>query len=148
MLQRVEHSNGVVTYQSPLLRESCVTHAFSTRLGGVSAGPYATLNLGSLLQETGRQIAASREDERLRIAREIHDGPLQDLQALHMQLGITAEALGRNEEVETATRRVRGGQDDAHTAIVELRSIMEALRPPAIGPFGLAAALHSHAERF
>ena len=30
----------------------------------------------------------------------------------------------------------------------ELRTISEALRPPALGPFGLAAALRVHAERF
>ncbi|MEM1056002.1 MAG: sensor histidine kinase [Bacteroidota bacterium] len=100
------------------------------------------------LQEAGRQIAASREDERLRLARELHDGPLQDLHSLHMQLGLTAEALHRVEGAEVETRRVRGTLDDAHTVIGELRGIMEALRPPALGPFGLAAALRSHTERF
>lgn len=53
MLQRVEHENGVVFYQSPLLREVGVRHGFSTRIGGVSAGAYATLNLGSLAKGPG-----------------------------------------------------------------------------------------------
>lgn len=47
MLQRSVAGNGVVSYVSPLLRECGVPHAFSTRLGGVSAGPFASLNLGN-----------------------------------------------------------------------------------------------------
>ena len=101
------------------------------------------------LQETARRLAASREDERLRIARDLHDGPLQDLHALHMQLDASAarlaEATGERSE---EARRLRGAQDEAHTVIGELRAIAEALRPPALGPFGLAAALRAHADRF
>jgi polyphenol oxidase len=52
MLRRVEHENGVVTYQSDLLRDAGVRHAFSTRIGGVSAAPYDTLNLGYLTKGT------------------------------------------------------------------------------------------------
>ena len=48
MLERITHPNGVVTYQSPMLRELGVRHGFSTRIGGISRGAYATLNLGSL----------------------------------------------------------------------------------------------------
>ncbi len=48
MLERIEHFNGVVTYRSPLLRDLGVPHGFSTRIGGLSEGAYATLNLGSL----------------------------------------------------------------------------------------------------
>jgi YfiH family protein len=47
MLERVVHENGVVTYQSPLLRAAGVRHGFSTRRGGVSEGPFAGLNLGN-----------------------------------------------------------------------------------------------------
>ena len=46
MLERVAHGNGVVTYRSALL--GGVVHGFTTRLGGVSGGDYATLNLGTL----------------------------------------------------------------------------------------------------
>ena len=101
------------------------------------------------LQETARQLAESREDERMRIARDLHDGPLQDLHALHMQLGVAADALVRHENGPAPEAgRVRGAQDEAHTVIGELRGIAESLRPPALGPFGLAAALKTYAERF
>jgi copper oxidase (laccase) domain-containing protein len=47
MLQRIEHDNGVVTWQSPLLQAIGVVHAFSTRIGGVSEPPFDMLNLGN-----------------------------------------------------------------------------------------------------
>ncbi len=47
MLQRIEHANGVMTWQSTLLREAGVMHAFSTRRGGKSTGQFASLNLGN-----------------------------------------------------------------------------------------------------
>ena len=47
MLERMVHSNGVVTYQSPLLAAAGVVHGFSTRIGGVSEGVFDSLNLGN-----------------------------------------------------------------------------------------------------
>ena len=41
----MSHPSRVVTYQSALLAQAQVPHAFSTRLGGVSAAPFDTLNL-------------------------------------------------------------------------------------------------------
>lgn len=52
-LVRIEHDRGVVTYQSPRLRDRGVVHGFATRLGGVSRGPYAWLNLGPLTKDGG-----------------------------------------------------------------------------------------------
>jgi polyphenol oxidase len=45
MLRRRQHPNEVVTYFSPLLEEAGVPHGFSTRIGGLSRGPFASLNL-------------------------------------------------------------------------------------------------------
>lgn len=50
-LIRVEHENGVVTYESPLLRGAGVPHGFTTRIGGLSPAPYASLNLVSLVND-------------------------------------------------------------------------------------------------
>ncbi len=50
-LLRTEHENAVVTYQSPLLRGVGVPHGFTTRLGGVSPEPFASLNLASLMND-------------------------------------------------------------------------------------------------
>jgi YfiH family protein len=47
MLDRRVSPNGFVYYGSPLLDAAGVPHAFSTRLGGVSAPPFDSLNLGN-----------------------------------------------------------------------------------------------------
>ena len=47
MLERVTFPNDVVLYRSPRLATVGVPHGFSTRLGGVSSGPFASLNLGN-----------------------------------------------------------------------------------------------------
>jgi YfiH family protein len=57
MLERIAHPNGVVFYRSTLLAH--VPHGFSTRLGGVSTGPFASLNLGTLTAASQVQAAAA-----------------------------------------------------------------------------------------
>jgi polyphenol oxidase len=47
MFERISHPNGIVTWQSSLLRALAVPHAFSTRHGGVSFIPFDSLNLGN-----------------------------------------------------------------------------------------------------
>lgn len=46
-MRRIVASNRVVYYRSDLLWELGVRHAFTTRIGGVSSGPFASLNLGN-----------------------------------------------------------------------------------------------------
>ena len=70
MIDRVEHANGVVTYQSPLLSDAGLRHAFTTRIGGVSTGPYASLNLATLAkdEQTDPNLNVAENYRRLRRA--------------------------------------------------------------------------------
>lgn len=86
------------------------------------------------LDRARRHQAEGQEKERRRLAREIHDGPVQDLHGLHMQMA-AAEGDG---PVGEALMRVTK----------ELRAVSADLRPPALEKFGLAAALRSFAGRF
>jgi polyphenol oxidase len=47
MLEQVQHSSGAVILRSPRLAAAGVPHAFATRVGGVSGGPFASLNFGN-----------------------------------------------------------------------------------------------------
>ena len=73
--------------------------------------------------------ATSREDERTRVAREIHDGPLQDLALL-------ARTVAPDEQ-----RRIR-------EVGAELRALATDLRPPALDRLGLVSALSDLADRW
>ncbi|MDX1682628.1 MAG: polyphenol oxidase family protein, partial [Phycisphaeraceae bacterium] len=48
-----EHAGGLVTLVSEKLVALDIPHSFSTRVGGVSEGPYASLNLASLEKGEG-----------------------------------------------------------------------------------------------
>ena len=50
MLEVRTHATGPSWLASPLLERLGVPHAFSTRIGGVSGGPFASLNLGNPAQ--------------------------------------------------------------------------------------------------
>ena len=47
LLSRERSADGVVWYAGPLLAAAGVPHGFSTRVGGVSGGPFGTMNLGN-----------------------------------------------------------------------------------------------------
>ena len=85
-------------------------------------------------------LAEGREAERLSLARDLHDGPLQDLQSLQMRLTLLARA-------DAAPADLTDAAADVQRVAGELRRTSEALRPPALGPFGLAAALRTAAAR-
>jgi len=96
------------------------------------------------LAETQRRLAESRETERLHLAQELHDGPVQDLHGLRLRLSAIAERMGD----DTAVTRLATAQGELLRVIDELRAICRELRPPALAPFGLEAAIRSHAGCF
>ena len=91
------------------------------------------------LVRSRRYLTEGREKERERLAQEIHDGPVQDLHGLHMQLKALPDVPDpcRVEEMGDELMRVTG----------ELRALSADLHPPALQRFGLGAALRSHADR-
>jgi signal transduction histidine kinase len=88
------------------------------------------------LIQSRRYLTEGREKERERLAQEIHDGPVQALHGLHMQLKAVPEASDL-EKIGDELMRVTS----------ELRAMSANLHPPALQRFGLAAAIRSHADR-
>ena len=58
MLEPITAPNGVLYYASPLFKKAGIPHAFSTRKGGVSKGPFDSLNLGN---PSGTDLQDSRD---------------------------------------------------------------------------------------
>lgn len=79
------------------------------------------------------------EEERRRIARELHDETAQSLAALLMNLTVLQRRLADDELAEeVATLRARVSE-----AVESVRRIARGLRPPELEDVGLAAALRS-----
>jgi two-component system, NarL family, sensor kinase len=85
------------------------------------------------LRRLAQQLVHSQEDERARVARELHDGIQQSLVAVKFQAesAAAAQPSAQLSAVVTRLREVLG----------ELRSIAHDLRPPLLDDLGLAQAL-------
>jgi len=99
---------------------------------------------GTELDEVKSRMIESRERERLRLAQELHDVPIQDLYGLIYQLDDLSEFI-REAEGKTILN------DFHHTInriINTLRTMCGELRPPSLSPFGLEVAIRDHVEKF
>ena len=86
-------------------------------------------------RDSARRALAAQEDERLRIAREMHDGIGQTLTAIALQ----AE---RAAAMDTVDRELLGRlASSAHESLDEVRRLARELRPEALDDLGLGNAL-------
>lgn len=86
-----------------------------------------------------RAIDASNV-ERRRIARDLHDGAVQDLAGTAFSLAAASERL-RGEGADDAASVLRSASDGIRGAVKRLRSLLVAIYPPSLERAGLAAAL-------
>jgi two-component system, NarL family, sensor histidine kinase UhpB len=96
-------------------------------------------------RDSARRALAAQEDERRRIARELHDEVGQALTAVVLQLD-RAQAGADGDAAE----RMREAREAARATLEEVRAIARNLRPEALDDLGLAAALRqlcAEAER-
>lgn len=99
----------------------------------------------SLRELTGR-IFQLQDDERRRLARELHDGATQNLVALAMEIAairdaVPADGFALLESFKACERRVRQCTE-------ELRTVSYLLHPPLLSELGLVPALQEFAEGF
>lgn len=98
----------------------------------------------TVLQEERKQLLdrtmKAQEEERMRIAAELHDGPLQRLASLGHGLERVRLRLERGEPEEARTV-LEPIQDSLTSEVQSLREIMSAIRPPALDEQGLEGAL-------
>jgi two-component system sensor histidine kinase UhpB len=96
-------------------------------------------------RDSARRALAAQEDERLRIARELHDEVGQALTAVLLQLEQAQVGIDGEPKM-----RVREAREAARATLEEVRAIARNLRPEALDDLGLAAALRqlcNEAER-
>ncbi len=93
--------------------------------------------LAERLQRVNRMILSSQEEERLRISRDLHDGPVQSLVYLCHQLDTSADSAG---DTGVATN-FAAARESVEDVLAEVRRFSRDLRPSVLDDLGLKAAL-------
>lgn len=93
------------------------------------------------LREIAARALIAAEQERKRIARELHDETAQTLAGLMLRVRLARAATDQ----ETRDRVLDGIRDELSMAVERVRGFAMGLRPPALDMLGLVAALRSHA---
>ncbi len=93
------------------------------------------------------RVQRAVEEERSRIAADIHDRPIQELTVVGYQLERVSLALARG-DIELAEEIIDGAADGLTAQLGELRTIMTDIRPPVLDERGLVGALEDSATRF
>jgi len=96
------------------------------------------------LRELVGQILKAQEEERRRVAYEVHDGLAQVAAAAHQYLQGFAKRY--SPESASGKEELREALELIQQAVREARQIIADLRPTALDDFGLAVALRRHAE--
>ncbi len=98
----------------------------------------------SRLQHLSSQVLAAHEEERKRIARELHDDTAQALTSILVRLRL----LERSVDDGDARGTVEELRDLTAATLDSVRRMAVDLRPSALDDLGLVAALRSYTEKF
>ncbi|MEW6583104.1 MAG: sensor histidine kinase [Actinomycetota bacterium] len=93
------------------------------------------------------QTVRSAEQERVLVAAELHDGPIQHLASLSYVLDRAVRRL-RDADADAALPHVERARLGLAAEIAGLRRLMAELRPPVLDEGGLQAALRDYAADF
>lgn len=96
------------------------------------------------LREERDKIIDKEEQARRKLARDLHDGPTQDLAAIAMRLNFARLLVER--DLPRAKAELARLEDLAHRTVKEIRSMLFTLRPVILETEGLVAALNQYAD--
>jgi PAS domain S-box-containing protein len=133
-----------------------IVSARGTLLRNEHGDPQAVLSFGTditerkrtegILHELPALVLRAQDEERRRIARELHDSTLQDLVVVALNLGqLGKELTGRDRASENL---IADSLAVLAKATRDLRTIAHLLHPPTLEEFGLAGALREYLRGF
>lgn len=106
---------------------------------GIAADPW--------VQALRAQIIKGREEERIRLAREVHDGPAQVLANALMGVEVCQNLL-QEQQLDRLGSILSQLGDSVREGLREVRSFIADLRPGKLEEQGLVAALHEYIRRY
>jgi len=93
------------------------------------------------------RVIRAGEQERVWVAAELHDGPIQQLSALGFSIDRVRRRLSAGDTLAGA-RSLEQTRDELTRVVSGLRKLMSELRPPALDESGLEGALRDYVDNF
>jgi signal transduction histidine kinase len=119
--------------------------ALLTELGRQAAPAVLAARLVDDVQASRAALVSTREEERRRVRRDLHDGLGPTLAGVALGIDV---ALGKLDvDPDGALAMLKDVKEEANAAVTEVRRIAYALRPPALDELGLDGALRRAADR-
>ena len=97
-------------------------------------------------RNASRQVFQIIEEERMRIARDMHDGPAQSMSNLVLQAEILERLVGRDEE--QLMIELQEFKSSVRNALDETRQLIFDLRPMTLDDLGLVPTLRKYIKEF
>jgi signal transduction histidine kinase len=112
------------------------THELIVKNNALEAEIHERRRVEGELAEVQRRLLDRAEADRRELARDLHDGPMQELYGIVFEVDALQDNTSTPAEVKEHILQV----------VQALRSISRELRPPALAPYGLEKAIQSHLE--
>jgi signal transduction histidine kinase len=135
---------GMLRYRRPVAALRARDARLLDDLAGHLGGVVHAHRLTSDLERARESLVLAREEERRRLRRDLHDGLGPALAGHLLRLDVLAGKLGPRSPARGDVEALRS---DLRATVVEVRRVVEGLRPPALDELGLAAALAHMSER-
>lgn len=133
---------GSLRWSPPRLRAS--DRQLLDDLAGQLGGVVHSARLFEDLRDAQERLVFTREDERRRLRRDLHDGLGPTLAALTLQVDTVRNLLTAGQNTAAELLKLRSG---VASTVGDVRRIVEGLRPPALDELRLDGALTQLAER-
>jgi signal transduction histidine kinase len=114
-----------------------------SQLAPLLASTVHALALAHQLRSARERLVTTREEERRRLRRDLHDGLGPALAAITMEIQAARALLAVDRG--GADTVLQSAEDSARGAIREIRRVVHGLRPPILDQLGLVRAIQEHA---
>jgi signal transduction histidine kinase len=144
--QREEIGRLVLSPRSPGEQFSAADHNLLEDLARQAEVAVHAVRLTTDLQRSRERLVATREEERRRLRRDLHDGLGAQLAGLNVQAGTLRRVIPQ--DPAAADELVVELREELRGAIADIRRLVYDLRPPALDDLGVVEAMRQLAERY
>ncbi len=104
------------------------------------------MRLTTDLQRSRERLVTTREEERRRLRRDLHDGLGPTLSSLPLKLDVAGDLM--EQDPVAARELLRGLKEQSQSAVADIRRLVYELRPPALDELGLVGAIREIAAQY